>query len=236
MCVHCGLCLNVCPTYLETGLEAESPRGRVALMKAVFEGRIGISDRVVSHWDLCLQCRACEVACPSGVPFGRLMEHSRNQVLQQRPRGLRRRLFRWLAFRVLLPHLGLLYSLVYLARVYQRTGLQGAIRRSGLLRLLPWRLGALDQQLPWLPRRFFKPSPRVYPARGSRPHAGGPPLRLCHAPLSGSHYGGDGAGPSPVTAVKSWCLPVKGVAALLTSTEVSARWPGRWPGATSIFS
>ena len=59
-CVHCGLCLRSCPTYVATGVETESPRGRIALMKAVKEGRIGITDRVVSHWDRCLQCRACE--------------------------------------------------------------------------------------------------------------------------------------------------------------------------------
>ena len=77
-CVHCGFCLNACPTYIETGLEAESPRGRLALMKAVNEGRLDITPQVVGHWDLCLQCRACEVACPSGVPYGRLMEATRD--------------------------------------------------------------------------------------------------------------------------------------------------------------
>ena len=73
-CVHCGFCLQACPTYVETGLEAESPRGRIALMKAVNEGRIEMTESVVSHWDLCIQCRACEIACPSGVPYGRLIE------------------------------------------------------------------------------------------------------------------------------------------------------------------
>ena len=65
-CVHCGFCLQSCPTYLETGLETESPRGRIALMKAVNESRIEIDHSVIGHWDLCIQCRACEVACPQG--------------------------------------------------------------------------------------------------------------------------------------------------------------------------
>ena len=80
-CVHCGLCLSSCPTYVETALEMESPRGRLALMKAVNEGRVEITPRIVSHWEACLQCRACEAVCPSGVPYGRIMERTRSQVL-----------------------------------------------------------------------------------------------------------------------------------------------------------
>ena len=75
-CVHCGLCLSSCPTYVELGVETESPRGRIALMKAVHEGRLGISQRVASHWEMCLGCRACEAVCPSGVPYGRLIENT----------------------------------------------------------------------------------------------------------------------------------------------------------------
>ena len=66
-CVHCGFCLNACPTYLATGLESESPRGRIALMKAVHEGRMEIGDANIPSWELCLQCRACEEACPSNA-------------------------------------------------------------------------------------------------------------------------------------------------------------------------
>jgi ferredoxin len=86
-CVHCGLCVNACPTYVITGLEVESPRGRIALARGVQDGVIPLSDAVQSHWDLCLQCRACEVACPSGVPYGRIMEHARAQVAAAPPRG-----------------------------------------------------------------------------------------------------------------------------------------------------
>ena len=79
-CVHCGLCLSSCPTYTVTGLEMESPRGRIALMKAVNERRVEISERIVSHWEACLNCRACEAVCPSGVPYGRMMERTRAQI------------------------------------------------------------------------------------------------------------------------------------------------------------
>ena len=85
-CVHCGLCLSACPTYVVLGLETESPRGRIALMKAVNEDRMPINDRVVSHWEMCLQCRACEAVCPSGVPFGRMMESTRAEMLAHNAR------------------------------------------------------------------------------------------------------------------------------------------------------
>ena len=100
-CVHCGLCLEACPTYVETGAEADSPRGRIYLMKALAEGRIEPTADVVGHLDLCLGCRACETACPSGVEYGALIEGGRRFVEEsfERPRAerrLRRRLQRWL--------------------------------------------------------------------------------------------------------------------------------------------
>lgn len=86
-CVHCGLCLSACPTYLETGSEADSPRGRIHLMRALEEGTLAPSDSVVRHLDLCLGCRGCETACPSGVPYGRLIEGARTYIEGQANRG-----------------------------------------------------------------------------------------------------------------------------------------------------
>ncbi|MCZ6892233.1 MAG: heterodisulfide reductase-related iron-sulfur binding cluster [Chloroflexi bacterium] len=159
-CVHCGLCLNVCPTYLETGLETESPRGRIALMKAVREERVGLTDRVIPHMELCLQCRACEVVCPSGVPFGRLMEATRTQIRHRRKGPLARRFLLWLGFRQLLPHPRRLYLLGRLLRLYQHTPVDRILRR------LPGAAGELQQQLPALPGRFFKPRAEPFEPAG----------------------------------------------------------------------
>src|SRR3954465_6477715 len=79
-CVHCGLCTASCPTYLETGNENDSPRGRIYLMRAVTDGRLDLTETVKGHLDLCLDCRSCETACPSGVQYGRLIEPFRVEM------------------------------------------------------------------------------------------------------------------------------------------------------------
>ena len=167
-CVHCGFCLQACPTYVETGLETESPRGRIALMKAVNEGRIEITPGVTRHWDLCIQCRACEPACPSGVPYGRLIEATMAQVERRRRIGLLGRVASNLSLKWLLPHQGRLTLLVAALRLYQRSGLQGALRKTGLLRLAPGKLADLERSLPTIPSTFFKASGQVIPAQGER--------------------------------------------------------------------
>ena len=84
-CVHCGLCLPKCPTYVLTGREPSSPRGRIYLMRSWAEGRIAATERLSAELDFCLVCRACETVCPAGVRFGEMMEHARNEIGRARP-------------------------------------------------------------------------------------------------------------------------------------------------------
>tara|TARA_B000000460_G_scaffold73939_1_gene51104 strand:- start:688 stop:2013 length:1326 start_codon:yes stop_codon:yes gene_type:complete len=167
-CVHCGLCLSSCPTYVETGLEMESPRGRLSLMKAVNEGRVAITPRIVSHWEMCLQCRACEAVCPSGVPYGRIMERTRSQV---RSAGLQgpelRRLGRFL-LNSALPSPKKLKMGAYFIRVYQQLGIQKLVRLSHMLYLVPGGIAKLEAQLPPLSRRFFGPSDDTHLSQGEK--------------------------------------------------------------------
>ena len=123
-CVHCGLCLAYCPTFSLLGTEMDSPRGRIHLIKSLAEGRIALSDSTVEHLDLCLGCRACETVCPSGVPYGELIEAARAEIERQRPGGPLRRLFRWLNFALLLPHPKALGLAAAGLRFYQASGLR----------------------------------------------------------------------------------------------------------------
>ncbi len=165
-CVHCGLCLEHCPTYLQTGLEMSSPRGRIHLITALNEGRIDASETYAESIEQCLVCRACEAACPSGVPFGRLMESARAQLHERRPPGRARRALEWLVFSQLIGHPQRLLNLAGLLRVYQRSGLQRLIQRSGVLQALAPRVAGLDQMLPALPKKFFHPSRDFFRRRG----------------------------------------------------------------------
>jgi glycolate oxidase iron-sulfur subunit len=166
-CVHCGLCLASCPTFSELGTEMDSPRGRIFLIKSLAEGRIGLSDPTVEHLSLCLDCRACETVCPAGVPYGRLIEAAKAEIERQRPGGLLRRAFRWLNFGLLLGRPRVLRAAAVGLRVYQASGLQALVRRSGLARLLPGTLPAWEALLPELPADR-SPLPALTPAVGPR--------------------------------------------------------------------
>jgi len=166
-CVHCGFCLPTCPTYLVLGNEMDSPRGRIWLIRQASEGRSGISDSFVKHMNLCLLCRACETACPSGVKFGFLMEAARGQVDRQYRYSARERRFRDLILHTF-TDLGRLRVMTGLLRVYQGSGLQKLVRASGILRLFG-RLGQMESLLPSIPdQRLRTALPEVLPARGER--------------------------------------------------------------------
>ena len=147
-CVHCGICLPQCPTYRVLGEEMDSPRGRLYLMRAAAEGRIAVTDTFAQHFDRCLGCRACETACPSGVPFGSLLEATRAQIERQ-GRSTHRGLFTRFLYAVF-PNPQRLGAVRGLLRIYQRTGLQRLVRASGLLKLIP-RLALMDTMLPAVP-------------------------------------------------------------------------------------
>src|SRR5581483_11853584 len=156
-CVHCGLCLMSCPTFVVTGLEPESPRGRIALIKAASEGRIALNDTVLPHLDQCLQCRNCEAVCPSGVPYGRIMEGARAQIVGQRLEPPVRRVVRTAILRGLLPHRRRLETVAAGLRWYRRSGAQAVFRRAARLGVVPRRLAELEALAPNLPDRAFRP-------------------------------------------------------------------------------
>lgn len=168
-CVHCGLCLNACPTYRELHLEMDSPRGRIFQMKQVAEGA-PITDAYREHIDLCLACRGCESACPSGVSYGRLVEGARAQIESSTRRPWTERVVRDLVFNRLLPSRTLLRLAGFGLRLYQVSGLQRFVRGSGMLGQFG-RLGELEALSPQAEAPFFfEQMGRVFPARGERKH------------------------------------------------------------------
>jgi len=166
-CVHCGLCLNHCPTYKLWGLEADSPRGRIRQIVLVDQGRLPLGDSFVKHIDQCLDCRACETACPSGVEYGKLVESARAQIEQNYRRPFFSRLARDFVFRGLLPHPKRIALLARLLYYYQRSGLQSLARATGILRLLC--LADREKLLPPIDKKFFfSKLGRTYAAVGER--------------------------------------------------------------------
>ncbi len=165
-CVHCGFCLSSCPTYLETGNELDSPRGRIHLIKAAAEGRIPMGTSLVKHLDLCLGCLACETACPSGVKYGSLIEMSRGQIERRFKRGLGEKILRAFIFRIF-PYprrLRLLLPFVYLVKVL---GLKKIFPPALLNRLSP-SASSMFHMLPEVISAFGETLSAFYPALGER--------------------------------------------------------------------
>lgn len=151
-CIHCGLCLQACPTYVVSGQEADSPRGRIALMRAAAFGQAGLEGAFETHIDLCLACRSCETACPSGVQYGSLVEMARQTLSDNRHPGILERFIRWLALDQLLPHIERLKLLARFLQLYQRSGLSRLVRSLPVP--LPARLRTMEGLLPQLPSQY----------------------------------------------------------------------------------
>ncbi|MCA9084921.1 MAG: 4Fe-4S dicluster domain-containing protein [Planctomycetaceae bacterium] len=189
-CVHCGLCTSACPTYVETGDENDSPRGRIYLMRSVVDGRLELTDKVRGHLDLCLDCRSCETACPSGVQYGRLLEPFRvdmqnlaetassgsadaSRNLPQADSLSRSQavskpdwFHRWVMYG-LFPHRGRMSWALWPARMLQTLKLDRLMNVTGINSLLPQRLRRMQQQLPQL--KPAEPTLPVFlPAKGER--------------------------------------------------------------------
>jgi glycolate oxidase iron-sulfur subunit len=167
-CIHCGLCTSSCPTFTEVGDENDGPRGRIQLMRTVADGRAELSARMRRHLELCLDCRACETACPSGVEYGRLIEPFRLAVKQADRRPEER--FDWfrelILFR-LFPYAERMHKLLAPIRLMQRVGLFDLAERMGALKLIPGRLGRMVPLLP-PPGKMGPRLPKFLPAVGRK--------------------------------------------------------------------
>ena len=168
-CVHCGLCLNNCPTYRELGVEMDSPRGRIYQMVQVATGAAEINPSYIEHLDLCLACRGCETACPSGVQYGRLIEAARAEIENKIERPWHVRLLRKLVFEGLLPSRAALKAVGFGLYLYQASGIQKLARASGLLNMMG-KLGRAerlspDAEMPTFYRYYGKVMPSIGPRR-----------------------------------------------------------------------
>lgn len=171
-CMHCGLCLPTCPTYVATKVERHSPRGRIALMRAIADDRLDVGKTFAEEMYFCLGCLACMTACPAGVNYAHLFECARAEVEE---RGLlqspKRNLIRAFAVRWLFTDLSRLHLVGKALRLYQQLGFQALVRQSGVLKLLPRRLQELESITPTIQPSFSADmiTPVTLPA-GQRRH------------------------------------------------------------------
>jgi len=152
-CIHCGLCLQACPTYIELGKEADSPRGRIYLMRSLERETMPFTESFVQHISTCLDCRACESACPSGVPYGEMVERAREVIEKQVKRSGLSAAFRNFIFKQIFPFPRRLRFSFDLLRLYQSCGVQTLFRSLNVLKVFPGRLAELEQLLPDIRRR-----------------------------------------------------------------------------------
>ena len=154
-CMHCGMCLPTCPTYDQTRQERNSPRGRIALMRAVADGVLDVTHEFAEEMSYCLGCLACQTACPAGVNYAELFETARSDIERQDAQGgLARRFWRGITLRFLFMRPGALRMVGRVTALYQGSGLEALARRVGVMRLLPSGLRRLEPQTPRIAAKF----------------------------------------------------------------------------------
>jgi glycolate oxidase iron-sulfur subunit len=167
-CVHCGLCLPACPTFVATGHEADSPRGRIQLMRGLADGVIEASESVRHHLDLCLDCRGCETACPSGVVYHELIEETRYRLRQKSMETVKpkisTRLMNWIFAKIFVYPRRLKLALLPV-RILQRIGIYGLMRKIGFFKLLPEGFQKMEQMLPPQGKLWPRRLPTLTPAQ-----------------------------------------------------------------------
>ncbi|WP_062353976.1 (Fe-S)-binding protein [Bacillus kwashiorkori] len=168
-CMRCGFCLPSCPTYIETGMELYSPRGRIALMKAVSDGMIDAYDEVEDSLNVCLGCRACEPVCPAGVNYGHLLEDAREIFQTHKQQSFKEKAIRKLILDGLFPNQERMQTVASLAHYYQKSGLQKALRKIGFLKLFPETMAEMENILPKVPaKKRMKSRERHFAATGQK--------------------------------------------------------------------
>ena len=166
-CVHCGLCLEACPTYMIFRTEMDSPRGRISLMRALDEGVLGqdaLQGSFKEHLTLCLSCLACETACPSTVQYGKLIEITNKIIEEASPPSMISRWIQWVGFEYLMPHLRRLKLLAKAVWAYQASGIQKIVRRFNLL---PGLLGTWENILPQVSLDHID-NQKIFPPHGTK--------------------------------------------------------------------
>jgi glycolate oxidase iron-sulfur subunit len=169
-CMRCGFCLPTCPTYIQSNYdESQSPRGRIALMKAIADGLMEPDEDVEQTLNECLGCRACEPVCPPGVKYGHLLEEARDIINQNRKFSFPVKLLRKAVFSGLFPHKQRIQRMTSALRIYQRSGLQTAVHRLGLMKWFPDTLATMERILPKAPSyKDMKERPDFLASEGSK--------------------------------------------------------------------
>ena len=180
-CVHCGLCLPACPTYTTNGLEGDSPRGRIQIMKDLADGRIDATAPVLEHLDLCLDCRACETACPSGVVYHELIETTRAQLKPQRRQSLNDRMLDLMFNHIFTRPTRLKFALLP-ARLLQRVGLWNLLANGAPSRLMPASIRKMNRMLPKQGKLWPANLRSHYPATRNRTSQGKPKATVAMFP------------------------------------------------------